>query len=99
MPIIYAFVFEGICVYKTSQKLIYKLVDTINVSTIVYINYIKIFFVVLLTGVPDPQRRVYMARLGKQISSPPSTPIARRLHAMASRKESSYTTAKWQRTE
>jgi len=40
-----------------------------------------------------------MARLGKQISSPPSTPIARRLHAMASRNKSSYTTAKWQRTD
>ena len=40
-----------------------------------------------------------MARLGKQISSPPSTPLARRLHAMASRNESSNTTAKWQRTD
>lgn len=40
-----------------------------------------------------------MARLGKQTSSPPSTPIARRLHAMATRNESSYTTAKWQRTD
>lgn len=40
-----------------------------------------------------------MARLGKQISSPPSTPIARRLHAMASRNESSHTNYKWQRTD
>lgn len=55
-------------------------------------------FVVLLTGLPDPQRRVIMARLGRQNSSAYHRPIARRLLTHSSRTGSSNTPDKEKKT-